>query len=49
MNGYMIVSSAISGKVEASRKIADSISSSPIIHDGKIYVLTDKSKVIGFN
>ena len=49
LNGYIIVSSAVTGEVQLSKKIGDSISSSPIIHDGKLYILTEKSKIIGFN
>ena len=49
LNGYIIVSSAVTGEVELSKKIGDTINSSPIIHDGKLYILTEKSKIIGFN
>jgi len=48
-NGYLIVSSAKSGKVEDYRKIGDPIFSSPIINDGKMFLLTENSKVFGFN
>jgi len=49
LNGYLIVCSALSGKVEYSKKIGDSITSSPIISDGSLYILTEKSRIIGFN
>ena len=35
LNGYLIVSSAISGKVESFKKIGDTILSSPIINNDK--------------
>ena len=49
LNGYLIVSSAISGKAESFRKIGDKITSSPVINDGKLYILTNNSKIIGLN
>ena len=49
LNGYLIVSSAFSGKVEYFKKIGDSITSSPIINNGKLYILTENSRIIGFN
>mgnify|MGYP006089031817 CR=1 FL=1 len=48
LNGNLIVSSATSGKTEFSKKIANSISTSPIINDGKLFILTENSKLIGF-
>ena len=48
-NGYLIVSSAISGRAEYSRKIGDTITSSPVINEGKLYILTEDSRIIGFN
>ena len=48
-NGYLIVSSATSGKAEYFKKIGDRITVSPIINNGKLYILTDNSKIIGFN
>ena len=48
-NGYLIISSASSGKVESFRKIGDPIISSPIIYDGSLYILTEDSRIIGFN
>ena len=49
LNGYLIVSSAISGKVENFKKIGNSIISAPIISNGKLYILTKNSRIIGFN
>ena len=49
MNGYLIVCSAISGKVEYFKKIADAIYVPPIISDGSLYILTAKPKILGFN
>jgi len=48
-NGYLIVSSAVSGKVENFKKIGYPIASSPIINDGKLYILTKNSRLLGFN
>ena len=48
-NGYLIVSSAASGKVEKFKKIGHPIASSPIINDGKLYILTKNSRILGFN
>ena len=47
-NGYLIVSSAVSGKVEYSKKIGKKITSSPIINNGTLYILTENSKIFGF-
>ena len=49
LNGYLIISSASSGKVEYSKKISNSIAASPIISNGSLYILTEKSKILGFN
>ena len=49
LNGYLISSSATSGKVESYKKIGDSIVSNPIISNGNLYVYTKKSKIIGLN
>ena len=48
-NGYIIVSSATTGKVENYIKVASSITSSPIINDGKLFLYTNSSNIIGFN
>ena len=49
LNGYLIVSSAVSGKVEYFKKIGDPITSAPIINNGKLYILTENSRIIGLN
>ena len=49
LNGYLIISSATSGKVISFKKIGDSIRSAPIISDGKLYILTENSKIVGLN
>ena len=49
LNGYLIVSSAISGKVESFKNIGDSIISAPIINNGKLFILTKKSRIFGLN
>ena len=49
LNGFLIVSSASSGKVENFKKIDTTITSSPIIHDGKLFIYTGNSKILGFN
>ena len=48
LNGFLIVSSAVSGKVEKYIKIGETIKSSPIINNGKLYILTENSKIYGF-
>ena len=49
LNGYLIVSSPVSGKAEYFKKIGDSVISAPIINDGKLYILTKDSRILGFN
>ena len=49
LSGHLIVSSAVSGKVEYFKKIGDPIVLSPIINDGKLYILTENSRIIGLN
>ena len=49
LNGNLIVSSAVSGKVEYFKKIGDPITTAPIINDGKLYILTENSRIIGLN
>ena len=48
-NGYLIQCSAVSGNVENVKKIGDLITAAPIISDGALYILTDKSRIFGFN
>jgi outer membrane protein assembly factor BamB len=49
LNGFIIVCSANSGKIEYIKKIGDSIISPPIISNGSLYILTEESRIIGFN
>ena len=48
-NGYLIVSSAISGKVENFKKIGDPVTSVPVINNGKLFIYTENSRILGFN
>ena len=48
-NGYLIVSSPVSGKVEYFKKIGDPVTSAPIINNGKLYILTRNSSIYGFD
>jgi len=48
-NGYLIVSSATSGNTEYFKKIGSEISVPPIVSNGSLYILTNKSKIYGFN
>ena len=47
-NGYLIVCSAVTGKVEYLKKIAEKITTSPIISNGSLYILTAGSRILGF-
>ena len=49
LNGYLIVCSAASGNIEYFKKIAGTITAAPIISNGALYILTEKSKILGFN
>ena len=49
LNGYLIVCSAISGNIEYFKKIGDTITASPIVSNGSLYILTEKSRILGFN
>ena len=49
LNGFLIVCSASSGKIEYFTKIDDSITSPPIISNGSLYILTEESRIFGFN
>ena len=49
LNGYLIVCSAASGNVEHFKKIGDTITASPIISNGSLYILTEKFRILGFN
>ena len=48
-NGYLIISSADSGKVESFKKIGDPIYAPPIIHNGALFILTQNSRIFGLN
>jgi len=48
LNGYLIVSSGFSGKVESFIKIGDKILTSPVISNGALYILTENSRILGF-
>ena len=49
LNGYLIVCSAVSGNIEYFKKIGDSVIAAPIINDGSLYILTENSRILGFN
>ena len=49
LNGYLIVCSAVSGNIEYFKKIGDRIIAAPIINDGSLYILTENSRILGFN
>ena len=49
LNGYLIVSSASSGKVENFKKIGTPITSAPIINNGKLFIYTENSRILGFD
>ena len=49
LNGYLIVSSASSGKVENFKKIGTPITSTPIINNGKLFIYTENSRILGFD
>ena len=46
-NGFLIICSPATGKVEGFKKIGGEINSSPIISDGSLFILTEKSKIFG--
>ena len=48
LNGYIIVSSAVTGKALSYIKVGDSIKTSPIIKSGELYILTDRPRILGF-
>ena len=49
LNGYLIVCSAVSGNIDYFKKIGDQITSAPIINDGSLYILTENSRILGYN
>jgi len=48
-NGHLIICSANLGTPENYRKIGDNINVNPIISSGSLYILTEKSRIIGLN
>jgi len=48
-NGYLIISSATSGKVENFINVRDPITSVPVINNGKLFIYTENSRILGFN
>jgi len=48
-NGFLIASSATTGKPDYFKKITGSNVSQVVISDGKLYILTDKSKILILN
>ena len=49
LNGFLIVSSATSGKAEFYKKNGGLNISPLLINNGKLYILTDKSKILVLN
>ena len=49
LNGYLIVCSAASGNIEYFKKIGEQITAAPIINGGSLYILTENSRILGFN
>ena len=48
-NGYLIISSATSGKVKNFINVRDPITSVPVINNGKLFIYTENSRILGFN
>ena len=48
-NGYLIISSATSGTVENFINVRDPITSVPVINNGKLFIYTENSRILGFN
>jgi outer membrane protein assembly factor BamB len=48
-NGYLIIASPITGKVESFIQIGNPVFAAPIISNGKLYILTQKSHLFVFN
>jgi len=48
LNGYLIVCSALSGKVESFKKIGSPLISGPIISNGSMYILTQNNRILGY-
>ena len=48
LNGFLITSSASTGEVESFVKIGRPITSAPIISDGKLFIYTEDSRILGY-
>jgi outer membrane protein assembly factor BamB len=48
-NGFLIECSASTGKVLRFKKIGDNLVVPPVVSNGSLYLLTENSKIIGFN
>ena len=48
-NGFLIECSASTGEVLRFKKVGDNIVIPPIISNGSLYLLTENSKIYGFN
>ena len=48
LNGYLLICSASLGNVEDFKKIGNTITASPVISNGSLYILTENSKIYGF-
>ena len=49
LNGFLISASAMTGKAESFKKIGGSTASPLVISNGKLYILTNKSKILVLN
>ena len=49
LNGFLITSSAATGKAEQVKKINGSNISPLVINNGKLYILREKSKILVLN
>ena len=49
LNGYLLICSASLGNVEDFKKIGNTITASPVISNGSLYILTENSRIFGFN
>ena len=48
-NGFLIISSASTGKYEFHIKVGETVSAPMIINNSELYILTERSKILGFN
>ena len=49
LNGFLIVCSANNGSIEYFKSVGDKITAPPIIVDASLYILTEDSKILGYN